>query len=141
MWTTDGVSLISFTNIVAVPVSKLPDLISKAKEAFNKSGLYTSIVSHALDGNFHGIILYDKSTPGERRKAEELVHQLVLDAIDMEGTCTGEHGVGMVKKDFLVAELGLETVETMRRLKLALDPLEILNPGTTHLDIERVLTC
>jgi FAD linked oxidases, C-terminal domain len=91
--------------------------------------LHTTIVSHALDGNFHGILLYDKSTRGERRKAEELVDQLVMDAIDMEGTCTGEHGVGMVKKDFLVAELGLETVETMRRIKLALDPLEILNPG------------
>jgi FAD/FMN-containing dehydrogenase len=71
--------------------------------------------------------LYDKSTPGERRKAEHLVHEMVDNAIEMEGTCTGgtspdhtnpEHGVGMVKKEYLVAELGLETVETMRRIKV-----------------------
>lgn len=62
--------------------------------------------------------LYDKSTPGDRRKAEELVHEMVDTAIEMEGTCTGEHGVGMVKKEYLVAELGLETVETMRRIKV-----------------------
>ena len=73
------------------------------------------------------IRLYDKSTPGERRKAEQLVHEMVENAIEMEGTCTGgtlpnstnpEHGVGMVKKEYLVAELGLETVEAMRRIKV-----------------------
>jgi len=57
-----------------------------------------------------------------------LVHSMVDRALEMEGTCTGEHGVGMVKKEYLVQELGLEAVELMRRIKLALDPLELLNP-------------
>ena len=76
--------------------------------------------------------MYDKSVKGERRKAEELVHSMVDTAIEMEGTCTGgafilyrahlEHGVGMVKKEYLVQELGLETVELMRRIKVHVHP-------------------
>ena len=72
--------------------------------------------------------MYDKTAKGERRKAEDLVHEMVDTALEMEGTCTGgitlqpqanpEHGVGMVKKSYLVQELGLETVETMRRIKV-----------------------
>ncbi|KAH7171688.1 hypothetical protein DER46DRAFT_622571 [Fusarium sp. MPI-SDFR-AT-0072] len=101
VWTTD----------VAVPLSRLPDIIEFAKADIEKSGLLGSIVGHVGDGNFHTLLLF----PEEKRHiAEEVVHRMVDKAIEMKGTATGEHGVGLVKRDYLEKELGKEAVDTMR---------------------------
>ncbi|KEQ67270.1 FAD-binding domain-containing protein [Aureobasidium melanogenum CBS 110374] len=114
VWTTD----------VAVPISRLPDIVEETKEAISKSGLTGAIVGHVGDGNFHAILLYNDK---EYSLAEDLVHRMVKRAIEMEGTATGEHGVGMVKRDYLEHEVGRSTVDLMRKMKLALDPLCLLN--------------
>ncbi|TVY24156.1 D-lactate dehydrogenase [cytochrome], mitochondrial [Lachnellula hyalina] len=114
-----------WTGDVAVPISRLPDIIEETKEDINKSGLFTAIVGHVGDGNFHTILLYKDS---QRKQAEEVVHRMVKRAVKMEGTVTGEHGVGLVKRDYLNHELGETTVDAMRKLKLAFDPLCLLNP-------------
>ncbi|KAF9244347.1 CAZyme family AA7 [Penicillium roqueforti] len=114
VWTTD----------VAVPISRLPDIIEATKEDLTKHGLLAGICGHVGDGNFHSIILFSET---ERSIAEGVVHRMVKRAVEMEGTVTGEHGVGLVKRDYLEHEVGVTTVDTMRRLKLALDPLRLLN--------------
>ncbi|KAJ6151850.1 D-lactate dehydrogenase [Penicillium chermesinum] len=114
IWTTD----------VAVPMSKLPEIIEATKEDMTKSGLLAGICGHVGDGNFHAIILFNES---ERKMAEGVVHRMVKRAVELEGTVTGEHGVGLVKRDYLAHELGETTVDAMRRLKLAFDPLRLLN--------------
>ncbi|KAL4743087.1 hypothetical protein BDV11DRAFT_179559 [Aspergillus similis] len=114
VWTTD----------VAVPMSRLPDIIEVTKQDMTQSGLLAGICGHVGDGNFHAIILWNDA---ERQIAEGVVHRMVKRAIEMEGTVTGEHGVGLIKRDYLPHELGESTVDAMRRLKLALDPLRLLN--------------
>jgi D-lactate dehydrogenase (cytochrome) len=81
------------------------------------------------DGNFHFGYLLDPNIPEERVKAEALNHQLVSRALALEGTCTGEHGVGLHKMDFLVTEAGAGAIDMMRTIKRALDPKNIMNPG------------
>ncbi|EME83353.1 uncharacterized protein MYCFIDRAFT_174809 [Pseudocercospora fijiensis CIRAD86] len=103
VWTTD----------VAVPISRLPDIIEETKEDLDKSGLIGSIVGHVGDGNFHAIILYNDK---EHSVAEEVVHKMVKRAIEMEGTATGEHGVGLVKRDYLPHEIGESAVDLMRKV-------------------------
>ncbi|KAM0342081.1 hypothetical protein ACHAPU_009694 [Fusarium lateritium] len=113
-----------WTGDVAVPMSKLPDLIEDTKQDMAKSGLFASIVGHVGDGNFHTILLYNDS---QRKKAEAVVHRMVKKAVELEGTVTGEHGVGLVKRDYLPHELGETTVDAMRQIKKAYDPLCLLN--------------
>jgi D-lactate dehydrogenase (cytochrome) len=114
-----------WTGDVAVPISRLPDIIEETKADLSKSGLLGTIVGHVGDGNFHSILIYSDA---ERKKAEDVVHRMVKRAVEMEGTVTGEHGVGLVKRDYLPKELGESTVDAMRRLKMAFDPLCLLNP-------------
>ncbi|KAI1496143.1 hypothetical protein F5X99DRAFT_422357 [Biscogniauxia marginata] len=113
-----------WTGDVAVPMSRLPQLIEDTKDDMKKSGMYGTIVGHVGDGNFHIILL---SNDEQRHAAEELVHRMVKKAVELEGTVTGEHGVGLVKRDYLPHELGESTVDTMRKIKQALDPLSLLN--------------
>lgn len=103
VWTTD----------VAVPISRLPDIIDETKADISKSGLTGSIVGHVGDGNFHTILLYNDR---EHDVAEGLVHRMVKRAIEMEGTATGEHGVGLVKRDYLEHEVGVAAVDLMRKV-------------------------
>ena len=109
-----------WTGDVAVPMSRLPDLINEVKADLDKSGLFAAIVGHVGDGNFHTIMLYNDS---ERKQAEEIVHRMVKRAVEMEGTVTGEHGVGLVKRDYLNHELGEGTVDAMRKVCLVSIPL------------------
>ncbi|KAK0747753.1 hypothetical protein B0T21DRAFT_406343 [Apiosordaria backusii] len=113
-----------WTGDVAVPMSKLPDIIEQTKQDLGRSGLKSSIVGHVGDGNFHIILLYSDA---ERKLAEECVHRMVKRAVEMEGTVSGEHGVGLVKRDYLPHELGESTVDAMRKIKAAFDPLCLLN--------------
>lgn len=93
------------------------------------SGLPYFLVGHVGDGNFHFGYLIDPASAQERATAEALNHQLVTRALAMDGTCTGEHGVGLHKMDFLVTDAGSGAVDMMRTIKRALDPKNILNPG------------
>jgi D-lactate dehydrogenase (cytochrome) len=86
-------------------------------------------VGHVGDGNFHFGYLIDPNIPTERETAEQLNHQLVQRALALEGTCTGEHGIGLHKMDFLLSETGTGAVDMMRTIKRALDPHNIMNPG------------
>jgi D-lactate dehydrogenase (cytochrome) len=112
-----------------VPISRLADcLLDSVKEA-DDSGLPYFLVGHVGDGNFHFGYLLDPDKPEEREIAERLNHQLVARALSLEGTCTGEHGVGLHKMEFLVTETGAGAVDMMRTIKRALDPKNIMNPG------------
>ncbi|MES3001657.1 MAG: FAD-linked oxidase C-terminal domain-containing protein [Pseudomonadota bacterium] len=112
-----------------VPISRLADcLLDSVKEA-DASGIPYFLVGHVGDGNFHFGYLIDPAKPEEREAAEKLNHALVSRALDLEGTCTGEHGVGLHKMEFLVTETGAGAVDMMRTIKRALDPKNIMNPG------------
>ncbi|KAM3366243.1 hypothetical protein ACQJBY_015609 [Aegilops geniculata] len=114
---------------VCVPLSRLAECISVSKQLLDASPLTCLVIAHAGDGNFHTIILFDPSQEEERREAERLNHFMVHTALSMEGTCTGEHGVGTGKMKYLEKELGMESLRTMKRIKAALDPNNIMNPG------------
>ncbi|THV01036.1 hypothetical protein K435DRAFT_963710 [Dendrothele bispora CBS 962.96] len=121
-WSTD----------VCVPVSKLPQLVYETKKDLASIGLVSTIVGHVGDGNFHSLILF--SNEEELETARGAVSRMVHRAIEMDGTCTGEHGVGIGKKKYLVEELGPGTVELMRTVKKAVDPLGLFNPGKLYPD-------
>lgn len=119
MWTTD----------VAVPISQLSTIVHDCKQHIAANKLTASIIGHVGDGNFHACIAYNPKDEDEKKRVEVLVDQLILRAIELDGTCTGEHGIGMGKRHYLLEELGPEAVAVMRQVKAALDPLTILNPG------------
>lgn len=114
---------------MAVPFSRLADIIEVSKKEMDDLGLFASILGHIGDGNFHESIMYNRQDPEEREKVETCVKNMVKRAIDMEGTCTGEHSVGWGKKESLLLEVGPDTLAVMRQIKYALDPLWIMNPG------------
>ena len=113
---------------VCVPISRLAECIGETKKDLAQSSIPSALVGHVGDGNFHLVFMIDPDHPQEIAEASALNDRLVARALAMEGTCTGEHGVGYGKIDFLVAEHG-EGVAVMRTIKRALDPDNILNPG------------
>jgi D-lactate dehydrogenase (cytochrome) len=117
------------TTDVCVPISRLAECVVETEADLKASALPCPIVGHVGDGNFHVAILIDPDKPEEIDEAERLNHRIVQRAIRMDGTCTGEHGVGLHKMDFLVEEHGADTVDTMRAIKHALDPHNLMNPG------------
>ena len=112
-----------------VPISRLADCLLDSVAEADASGIPYFLVGHVGDGNFHFGYLIDPDNPEERATAEALNHQLVARAIAMDGTCTGEHGVGLHKMGFLRDEAGEGAVGMMRTIKQALDPDNIMNPG------------
>ncbi|THY56030.1 FAD-binding domain-containing protein [Aureobasidium pullulans] len=119
VWSTD----------VAVPLSRLPDIIEVSKREMDELGIFSSALGHVGDGNFHECIMYNGKDPEEKKKVEECVTRMVDRALEMEGTCTGEHGIGLGKKKSLIKELGLDTIGVMQKVKLSLDPHWLMNPG------------
>jgi len=117
------------TTDACVPISRLAEAIGESVREADESGLSYYIVGHVGDGNYHVAYLIDPKDPSQWDTAERLNLQLVQRALRLEGTCTGEHGVGLHKQGFLVEEAGENSVEMMRTLKRALDPKNILNPG------------
>ncbi|MCX7354421.1 MAG: FAD-binding protein [Alphaproteobacteria bacterium] len=113
---------------VCVPISRLAECIAETKRDLDGSFLMAPIVGHVGDGNFHLAFVLDPSKPEELKEAERLNERLVMRALAMDGTSTGEHGIGYGKLDFLVAEHG-EAVSVMRAIKMALDPDNLMNPG------------
>ena len=112
-----------------VPISQLAECVTAASEAATVAGMAHYIVGHVGDGNFHIAYLVDPTVPAERELAERLNQELVQRAIDVQGTCSGEHGIGLHKMEFLVNEAGAGAIDMMRTLKRALDPKNIMNPG------------
>ena len=112
-----------------VPISRLADCLLESVAEVDASGIPYFLVGHVGDGNFHFGYLIDPDNAAERAAAETLNHKLVSRALALEGTCTGEHGVGLHKMDFLVTEAGDGAVNMMRTIKRALDPKNIMNPG------------
>ena len=117
------------TTDTCVPISRLAECLLDTVAEVDASGLPYYIVGHVGDGNFHVAYLIDPSLPAERETAERLNLQLVQRALRLDGTCTGEHGIGLHKMEFLVSETGAGAVEMMRTVKRALDPKNIMNPG------------
>ena len=112
-----------------VPISRLADCLLESVAEADASGIPYFLVGHVGDGNFHFGYLLDPEQPQERVVAEQLNHQLVTRALALGGTCSGEHGVGLHKMDFLRSEAGDGAVDLMRTIKRALDPHNIMNPG------------
>lgn len=111
---------------VCVPMSKLPELITKTMAKLEKADLLATAAGHAGDGNLHVLVIFD---PDQVNEAHRIVNEMSLMAIELEGTVSGEHGIGISeKREFLEKELGMETVDLMRSIKFALDKKAILNP-------------
>ncbi|KAK4214889.1 D-lactate dehydrogenase [Rhypophila decipiens] len=119
MWSTD----------VAVPISRLAEIIEYSKKECSKLGIFASVIGHVGDGNFHVAMMYDPKEPGQKEAVGKVVKDMMRKAIDMEGTVSGEHAIGLGKKKYLVEELGEETIGLMKDIKRTLDPKWIMNPG------------
>jgi len=114
---------------VCVPISRLADCITETADDIRDSGIVGAIVGHVGDGNFHCGLMIMMDDPAEIASAEKFLERLAERAIRMDGTCTGEHGVGQGKMKYLEAELGAGTLNVMRAIKQAIDPDNIMNPG------------
>jgi D-lactate dehydrogenase (cytochrome) len=114
---------------VCVPISRLADCVAETKRDLVANSLVAPIAGHAGDGNFHCGLAVMMDDPEEVARARSFVERLAERSLLMEGTCTGEHGIGQGKKRFLEPELGGAAVEAMRAIKRALDPDDIMNPG------------
>jgi len=112
-----------------VPISHLAEILLATKADCEQQELTHSIIGHVGDGNFHVQMMVDPNDPADIARAEGVNARMVERAIAMDGTCTGEHGVGLHKMDFLIQEHGEGAIDTMRAIKHALDPHNILNPG------------
>ncbi|TCK42591.1 D-lactate dehydrogenase (cytochrome) [Paraburkholderia sp. BL8N3] len=117
------------TTDVCVPISRLAECVVETEQDLKASTLPCPIVGHVGDGNFHVAMLLDPSKPEEFEEAERINHRIVQRALRMNGTCTGEHGVGMHKIGFMVEEHGEDAIGVMRSIKQALDPKNLMNPG------------
>ncbi len=113
---------------VCVPISRLAECIAETRADLDQASMPTPIVGHVGDGNFHVIFVLDPERPEEFAEAERLNDRMIERALRMDGTCTGEHGIGLGKQAWLVEELG-ESVDLMRTIKRALDPQNLLNPA------------
>lgn len=116
------------TTDVCVPISRLAECVAQTQKDIEDSGLYGPIIGHVGDGNFHTLICFDGKNPDEFKTMKEVVDRMAERALAMDGTCTGEHGVGQGKRKFMAAEHGAG-VNVMSAIKLALDPDNIMNPG------------
>ncbi|GAA0220801.1 FAD-linked oxidase C-terminal domain-containing protein [Castellaniella daejeonensis] len=119
----------SSTTDVCVPISRLAECVGETARELDQASFSYTIVGHVGDGNFHVLMLLDPDDPGEWAESEKLNQRLVARAIAMQGTCTGEHGVGLHKQAFMRAEHGQDALDVMAALKAALDPHNVLNPG------------
>jgi D-lactate dehydrogenase (cytochrome) len=121
-----------YSTDVCVPISRLSDCMIETIEDMEKNNLIGPIVSHAGDGNFHVALLIDKNSKEELIKLDTFLTRISERAIRMDGTCTGEHGIGQGKRKYMLKELG-NAVNVMKQVKIAFDPYKIMNPGKLFL--------
>ena len=114
---------------VCVPISRLAECVTETQRDSEASGISAPIVGHVGDGNFHASVFVMMDDPAEVARAKAFIDRIAERALAMEGTCTGEHGIGQGKKHFMKSEHGSAAVDAMRGIKLALDPDGIMNPG------------
>jgi D-lactate dehydrogenase (cytochrome) len=114
---------------VCVPISRLAECVAETKRDIEQNGLIASILGHVGDGNFHAFVFVMMDDANEVARAKTFIERVAERALAMEGTCTGEHGIGENKKHFLKPEHGSAAVNAMRAIKQALDPAGIMNPG------------
>lgn len=114
---------------VCVPISRLAECVRDTTNDLQQTGILATIVGHVGDGNFHVQMLVDGANQAEIDQAEQLNARLVARALAMDGTCTGEHGIGLHKQGFLLDELGGASVNLMRQIKQSMDPHNLMNPG------------
>jgi D-lactate dehydrogenase (cytochrome) len=124
----------ALTTDVCVPISRLAEAIVGAKDEARALGHTTCIVGHVGDGNFHQMVLYDPTDPKGIEGAWDMDRRIVARGLALGGTCSGEHGIGIGKREFLEQEHGAEALAVMRSLKVALDPKGIMNPGKIFLN-------
>ncbi|NWR43414.1 LDHD protein, partial [Regulus satrapa] len=118
-----------YSTDVCVPISRLPDVVVETKQDLQASGLTGPMVGHVGDGNFHCILVFNSQDPEEAQCIHAFTERLGRRALAAGGTCTGEHGVGLGKRALLQEELGQEGLDTLRSIKAALDPHNLMNPG------------
>ena len=118
-----------FPTDVCVPISRLAECIAETQADIAKVNIPIALFGHVGDGNFHLVVLVDRDNPQDMAEAAWIGTRVVERAIALEGTCTGEHGIGLGKRKYLVPEHGAVAVDVMRMLKTALDPHDLLNPG------------
>ncbi len=119
----------AFPTDVCVPISRLAECIHATNEDLRQVEIPIMLFGHVGDGNFHLVVLVDPENEKDMQEAEWINERVVERALAMEGTCTGEHGIGLGKKKFMVREHGEGAIDVMRALKQALDPDDLLNPG------------
>jgi D-lactate dehydrogenase (cytochrome) len=118
-----------FPTDVCVPISRLAECIAETQADIAQVSIPIALFGHVGDGNFHLVVLVDRDNPRDMAEADWIGERVVERAIAMEGTCTGEHGIGLGKRKYLVREHGTVAVDVMRLLKTAIDPQNLLNPG------------
>ncbi|ESO82875.1 hypothetical protein LOTGIDRAFT_229861 [Lottia gigantea] len=118
-----------YSTDVCVPISRLPDVIVRSKELIDAAGIIGFTLGHVGDGNFHNLFLINDDMPDQKAKAIKLSKQIAKIAQELDGTCTGEHGIGLGKKELLLREIGEEGLEIMKQVKSTFDPNNIMNPG------------
>jgi glycolate oxidase len=114
---------------VCVPVSQIPQMIARVRAIARKYGLLIPIFGHAGDGNLHPNILCDRADAEEVARVREAAREIFETAVALGGTLSGEHGIGVLKKQFMHLDLGDDALSVMRRIKDAIDPAGIMNPG------------
>ena len=118
-----------FVTDVCVPISRLADCITQTHADIAASGIFGPIIGHVGDGNFHVIVVVTPDDVEEMHSVESFNERLITRALEMGGTCTGEHGIGVGKIPYLLRELGPDAVALMRAIKQAVDPMGLMNPG------------
>uniref|UniRef100_A0A8C3EPW6 Probable D-lactate dehydrogenase, mitochondrial n=1 Tax=Corvus moneduloides TaxID=1196302 RepID=A0A8C3EPW6_CORMO len=118
-----------YSTDVCVPISRLPDVVVETKQDLQASSITGPMVGHVGDGNFHCLLIFNSQDPEEAQRIHAFTQRLGRRALAAGGTCTGEHGVGLGKRALLQEELGQEGLDTLRSIKAALDPHNLMNPG------------
>lgn len=128
----------AYSTDVVVPVSRLPETVLYCHSLAEEMGVPCPIVGHVGDGNFHCFLLSDQNDEAEMSRIKDFSRRLALKAQSYGGSCTGEHGIGLGKRELLIKEVGAGAYDTMKIVKKSLDPLLIMNPGKV-IDLDHLL--
>ncbi|WLF83511.1 FAD-binding oxidoreductase [Moraxella sp. ZY210820] len=118
----------SLSTDACVPISRLAECVTETIADIEQQGMIAPVVGHVGDGNFHVLLLLDKNNPDDIEKTKGILSRLAKRAIAMDGTCTGEHGIGQGKRSYMELEHGAEAIAVMKAIKTAIDPNNIMNP-------------